>query len=380
MTQQHRPGTRVRVDSMAVAAPGYDIVVRFGALDELGERVAAAAPADAYAVITPHSLQATIGARAVAELHRAGLHVELLAFDDAEVNKTRETWSALTDRMLDLRHGRDSCVVAVGGGVTGDVAGFVAATYMRGVPFVQVPTTLLSMIDASIGGKTGVDTPAGKNLVGAFHSPAVVVIDPAALQTLPPPHIRSGLAEAVKHGAILDAAYFEWIASNVSSLLALDPASLEQLIARSITLKADIVSADPLEDGRRAILNFGHTVGHALERYTGYSMSHGAAVSVGMCAEAALGEELGCTAPGTADALRALLTTVGLPVTAAFDPAALVETMTLDKKSRATQPRFALLRSIGECAPDTDGRWTHSVDSQALIHVLQQIAGARHHV
>ncbi|HEX2167610.1 MAG TPA: 3-dehydroquinate synthase [Longimicrobiales bacterium] len=380
MIARERHGARIRVDAMAIAAPGYDVIVRHGALAELGERIAAAAPAAAYAVITPHSIHETVGARALADLRAAGLHAELLAFDDREVNKTRETWAALTDRMLELRFGRDSCVVAVGGGVTGDVAGFVAATYMRGIPFVQVPTTLLAMIDASIGGKTGVDTHAGKNLVGAFHSPAVVVIDPSVLETLPALHIQSGLAEAVKHGAILDAAYFEWIASNARDLLALDASALEHLIARSVELKAGIVSADPREDGRRAILNFGHTIAHALERYAGYTMSHGAAVSVGMCAEAAVGEAVGTTNAGTAQALRSLLSTLGLPTRSGFDPAALLDTMAIDKKSRAARPRFALLRSIGECAVDTNGMWTHAIDSQVLKRVLEETAVAHDRV
>ncbi|MBR9988643.1 MAG: 3-dehydroquinate synthase, partial [Gemmatimonadetes bacterium] len=254
---------------MAPAGSGYDVVIRNGALAELAARAAAAAPAAAYAVIVPHRLSDGPAARAVDSLRAAGLRAELLDFDDAESHKTRETWASLTDRMLDLRLGRDTCIIAVGGGVTGDIAGFVAATYMRGIPFVQVPTTLLAMIDASVGGKTGVDTPNGKNLVGAFHSPAAVIIDPAVLRTLPSHQFRSGLAEAVKHGAILDADYFAWSGEHVRELLALEPAALEHLITRSVQLKAGIVSADPFERDRRAILNFGHTVGHAIERDSG---------------------------------------------------------------------------------------------------------------
>ncbi|MGH7466007.1 MAG: 3-dehydroquinate synthase, partial [Longimicrobiales bacterium] len=256
MTPRTGKGIRIRVEARGATAPGYEVFVRNGALDELASRITAAAPAAAYAVITPHGLADSYGARAVDSLRGAGLNAELLAFDDRESHKTRETWAALTDRMLELRFGRDACVIAVGGGVTGDVAGFVAATYMRGIPFVQVPTTLLAMIDASVGGKTGVDTGAGKNLVGAFHSPAVVIVDPAALRTLPAVQVRSGLAEAVKHGAILDTKYFTWIGDHADDLLALDPAALAHLIARSVELKAAVVSEDPLEDGRRAILNF----------------------------------------------------------------------------------------------------------------------------
>lgn len=367
---------RVRVDAVPVTASGYDVIVRHGALEELPERITAAAPAAAYAVVTPHTLQNTLGARILAALRDSGLRAELLVFDDRELNKTREAWAALTDRMLELRLGRDTCIVAVGGGVTGDVAGFVAATYMRGIPFVQVPTTLLSMIDASVGGKTGVDTPAGKNLVGAFHSPAVVIADPAVLGTLPEVHIRSGLAEAVKHGAILDADHFHWIGEHFADLLALDPAALEHLIAYSVQLKAGVVSADPVENGRRAILNFGHTVAHTLERFSGYTTPHGLAVAVGMHVEAVLGEVLGITAAGTADDIARLLRRLDLPVHAPLDAAALMDAMRVDKKARDSQPRFVLLRRVGECAVAPGGTWTHAADSQSVLRVLQQTAAS----
>jgi 3-dehydroquinate synthase len=277
--------------------------------------------------------------------------------------------------MLELKLGRDSCVIAVGGGVTGDMAGFVAATYMRGLPFVQVPTSLLAMIDASVGGKTGVDTDAGKNLVGAFHAPTVVVIDPAALRTLPARQLRSGLAEAVKHGAILDAEYFRWLEDHADELLALDAAALEHLIARSVELKAAVVASDPLEKGRRAILNFGHTVGHALEHSSRFTMPHGFAVSIGMCIEASLGEALGVTRAGTGAAIAKLLARFGLPTRTAFEPDALLHAITIDKKARAAQPRFVLLRHTGECTPDGNGMWTHAVDPlmlrTTLLHAAQ---------
>ena len=374
MTPDDAEGARVRAGGIHADAAGYDVIVREGALDQLADCVTAAAPAAAYAVITPRNLAATYGARAVAALRGAGLRAELLAFDDREAWKTRETWAALTDHMLELELGRDSCVVAVGGGVTGDVAGFVAATYMRGLPFVQVPTTLLAMIDASVGGKTGVDTHAGKNLVGAFHAPAVVVIDPAALRTLPAVELRSGLAEAVKHGAILDAAYFRWIDHHANELLALDAAALAHLIARSVELKVDIVSGDPLEKGRRAILNFGHTVGHGLEHFSRFTVPHGFAVSVGMCIEASLGEAVGVTRTGTALEIANVLARLGLPTQSAFEPDALLHAMAIDKKARVAQPHFVLLRHVGECAPDEKGKWTHAVDAEVLRTGLRDAA------
>lgn len=370
----HHGTARIRVEAIPWTAPGYEVIVRSGALRELAERVTLAAPAESYVVITPHRLEESYGARAVGALRAGGLRAELLAFADDEAGKTRDTWAALTDRMLALELGRGSCVIALGGGVTGDVAGFVAATYMRGVPFVQVPTTLLAMIDASVGGKTGVDTAAGKNLVGAFHSPRLVVIDPDVLHTLPPMQLRAGLAEAVKHGAILDAEYFAWIERSAEELLALDSAALEHLIVRSVQLKAGVVSADPLEAGRRVILNFGHTVGHALEHASGYAVAHGFAVAAGMWAEAKLGEAAGVTVPGSADALARVLSQLGLPTTMKADRAVLMQSMRIDKKASRAQPRFVLLRAIGECASDLEGGWTHAVDAHVLVDVLHDPA------
>lgn len=353
----------------------YDVIVRAGALDELPARVAAAVPAAAYALVCPRELAQLHGGRVLEAMRSAGIAAELVVFDGGEARKTRETWTQITDRMLELRFGRDGCLVAIGGGVTGDVAGFVAATYMRGIPFVQVPTSLLAMIDASVGGKTGVDTAAGKNLVGAFHSPRLVVVDPLVLRTLPDEELRSGLAEAVKHGAILDAGYFDWMESSAEPLLQKDAGALERLIARSIELKAGIVADDPYERGRRAVLNFGHTIGHALERRAGYTIPHGHAVAAGMGAEAAIGEAAGISEPGTAGRLARLLGALGLPsrVDASFDE--LVGAMRVDKKSVRAEPRFVLLRAIGEVARAQDGEWTHAVPGDAVAAVLDAPSG-----
>lgn len=348
------------------AADGYRVVVRAGVLQDAAAHVAAAAPAPCYAVISPSDLAPLYGAPVADALRAAGLTAELLTFAAGPACKTRATWSALTDRLLELGLGRDGCVVAVGGGVTGDVAGFVAATYMRGVQLVQVPTTLLAMIDASVGGKTGVDTPAGKNLLGAFHSPRLVLVDPHVLHTLPPAELRAGMAEAIKHGAILDAAYFERIGADADALLAGDSAAVEHLIARSVELKSGIVAEDPYERGRRAILNFGHTIGHALEQHTGYRVPHGFAVAAGMLAEAALGETVGVTQPGTRAALLDVLQRFDLGRTELPPLQELTAAMRMDKKARRAAPRFVLLSRIGECARAVDGAWTHGVDATAL--------------
>ncbi|MHB8839538.1 MAG: 3-dehydroquinate synthase family protein, partial [Gemmatimonadaceae bacterium] len=234
---------------------GARIVVRAGAHADAASLIRECAPGCRPVVIADAN---------VAPLHAApiaaALGAELLTFPAGEENKVRAQWASLTDDLLARQYGRDTVVVAVGGGVCGDLAGFVAATYLRGVPVVQVPTSLVAMIDAAIGGKTGVDTRHGKNLVGAFHQPALVLVDPLALRTLPAEHRRAGMAEAIKHGVIADESYFHWIAAHGASLLApsLAPALAERLVCDSVAVKVGVVAEDERERGRRRILNFGH--------------------------------------------------------------------------------------------------------------------------
>jgi 3-dehydroquinate synthase len=252
-----------------VGADGYEVRVGRGMLDHLGAFVAECARAHRVVVVTDTTVERLHLPRALRALDVAGWREPLvLTIEPGEHHKSRDEWARLTDAMLAAGCGRDTTVVALGGGVVGDLAGFVAATFMRGVPVVQVPTTLLAMVDASVGGKTAVDTPHGKNLVGAFHPPAVVVADPSLLATLPVAQRRSGLAEALKHGIIADERHFEAIVAAASAITAEawtpDDAFVAQL-ARSIAIKADVVRQDPRERGLRKILNFGHTVGHAVE-------------------------------------------------------------------------------------------------------------------
>ena len=277
--------------------------------------------------------------------------------------------------MLEERFGRDSAVVAIGGGVTGDMAGFVAATYFRGIPCVQVPTSLLAMIDSSVGGKTGVDTPHGKNLVGAFHQPAVVVVDASTLETLPDRHISAGAAEALKHGAIADAEYFHWIVANTEAVLGRDAETLLELVQRSVHIKAEIVAEDETEQGKRAVLNFGHTVGHALETLLDYEVFHGEAVAIGMVAEAELGIRSGITAEPVAARLRKAAQGLNLPVRSpgGLSAEALIEVMERDKKGRHGDIRFTLLNQIGKVCRGVGGEWTHRVPGDAIIQALSAV-------
>jgi 3-dehydroquinate synthase len=306
-------------------------------------------------------------------LTATGFDAGLYSFPAGEASKTRKNWSILTDAMLDDRHGRDSCVVAVGGGVTGDLAGFVAATYLRGIPLVQIPTSYLAMIDASVGGKTGVDVRAGKNLVGCFHAPKLVVADADTLATLPGQEREQGLVEAFKHGAILDADYFEYLEANAQRLLAADVEIATEAIARSVRIKADVVTRDEREDGLRQVLNFGHTLGHAIEAASVYSVGHGTAVGAGMLLEAELGERLGVTEDGTRARIASGLEMLGLSLESApsVDVEDALRFLASDKKARSGRPRYVLLRRLGEV--ESDGGWSREVPDSLVREVLHEL-------
>jgi 3-dehydroquinate synthase len=276
--------------------------------------------------------------------------------------------------MLISGFGRDSAIVALGGGVVGDLAGFVAATFMRGIPVVQIPTTLLAMIDASIGGKTGIDTPAGKNLVGAFHQPAGVLIDPQVLDTLPLREFRAGIAEVIKYGVIADEAYFAEVATALPELLSAKGRNgdrLRSVIVRSIEIKADIVSRDERENGLRKVLNFGHTIAHAVELVSGYSLLHGEAVAIGMALESFVAERLGFARPGTTAEVVRVLQLAALPTTLppGFELSAVLEAMRSDKKRRMAKTMFSFPLRIGAMAGNESG-WTVSVSDDQLREVL----------
>jgi 3-dehydroquinate synthase len=298
---------------------------------------------------------------------------ESLTFEPGEKSKTRESWAELTDQLTERGFGRDAGVVALGGGVTGDLAGFVAATYMRGIPYLQVPTTILAMLDASVGGKTGVDTPLGKNLVGAFHAPAAVIADPRTLQTLPEREYRAGLAEAVKHGLIADSSYLAWIESNVDAIGKRDPVTLVHLVRRSVEIKARVVSDDERESGRRAILNAGHTIAHAVEQSSGYVVPHGEAVALGLVAESYLSETLEIGTPGLSGRVSALLNELGLPVRLppSISLSRLLDSMSRDKKNKKAQIHFALVAGAGQMQGSEE--WTTPVPVRQIKTALAAI-------
>lgn len=291
------------------------------------------------------------------------IDVESISLPDGEAYKTIKTATTVLDKLVASRANRDTTVVALGGGVVGDIAGFAAACYMRGVAFIQVPTTLLAQVDSSVGGKTGVNHPQGKNLIGAFHQPKAVLIDTGTLDTLPDRQLRAGLAEVIKYGAIADKRFFTWLEDNMAALLDKDSTALAHAVKRSCEIKAEVVAEDEREAGRRAILNFGHTFGHAIEHCQGYGeWLHGEAVAAGMVMAA----ELSGISGRDLDRLRGLVDTAGLPSNPpAIGSQAMLDAMGMDKKVLQKQLRFVLLSELGSAVI------TSSYDKSRLRQLLE---------
>ena len=353
-----------------IDAGSYRVRIAAGLRDRFATEIVAVAPAHRFAVVTDVHVGPLYADALVASLAAHG-RVSLHVIPAGEAYKTRATWARVTDEMLDAGCARDTTLVALGGGVVGDLAGFVAATFMRGIPVVQCPTSLLAMIDASVGGKTGVDTEAGKNLVGAFHPPAAVLADVGVLDTLPVAHRRAGLAEAFKHGVIADAGYFASLDSLADSIISGSAAATLEVVARSVEIKAEVVRSDAREHGRRKTLNFGHTLGHAIEQASGYSLLHGECVSIGMVLESRLAERIGGAAAGTAAEIERILNRAALPVARPpfLHPDVVLEATRLDKKSRGGTVEYALPARIGAMA-DNGMTWAIAVDDSLVREVL----------
>jgi len=332
-----------------LGARSYRISIGQGIL----ERTAGFLPSIDYtsaAILTHPHLSDPYAEPVRRSLEDRGIPVTIITSPAGIRGKTLQTAARLYGRLLAVGIDRKGLIVTVGGGVLGDVGGFVAATFLRGIDFVQIPTTLLAQVDASIGGKTGVDLAGGKNLVGAFHQPRAVVIDLETLRTLPLRELRSGLAEVVKYGIIADEALFEFLAAQMPLIIRRDFDVLSSAIERSCRTKAAVVAKDETEQGRRAILNFGHTVGHALETVTGYRRyKHGEAISIGMISASLIGESIGITPPDVTTRLAGVLRAARLPTVfpAEVPHNEVLEAMSHDKKALSGRPRFVLARAIG---------------------------------
>jgi 3-dehydroquinate synthase len=334
---------------VALGSRSYCIVVAAGALGTVGPRLRELKVGSRAALVSDAAVTRLYGKTVMSSLESAGFSVATIEVPEGEGAKTLPIAEHCWNKLLEAGLDRTSTVLALGGGAVGDVAGFAAATYMRGINFVQLPTTVLAQVDASIGGKTAIDHPLGKNMIGAFHQPRLVVVDPAVARTLPEREFRSGLAEIVKHGIVLDAEYFVELERDAQPLLTRDLAVLERIIGGSCRLKASVVERDEREAELRHVLNYGHTIGHALEATTGYArFTHGESVSLGIVAEARLARRLGIASDQTIARQERLLQALGLPVrAAAIDVEPVVGAMARDKKAKDGRIPFVLAPTIG---------------------------------
>lgn len=337
---------RVRVD---LADRGYDIIIQAGLLDQAGECLLPLAKSANAVVVTNAVVNRLYGSRLMRSLQAAGFRASVICLPDGERTKSLRWVSAILDELVRRRYERTTVLLALGGGVIGDLAGFAAAVYLRGIPFVQVPTTLVAQVDSSIGGKTGVNHPLGKNLIGSFYQPQLVLSDPDVLHTLPAREYRAGLAEVIKYGVIADARLFKFLETGMQGILNFDPAAVHHIIQSSSASKATIVSQDEREGDRRRILNFGHTLGHALETVTKYRRyRHGEAVAIGMVVAARLAVQLGLADARVAARIHDLVYQAGLPdQLPPYPPSALLRAMRQDKKVRDQRIHFVLPDRIG---------------------------------
>jgi len=357
--------------SFAVATPteSYPVFVGWGLLDELGQRMRQAGLGNLAYIISDEEVFSHHGARASESLRRAGFAVESFVVPPGEKTKTVDTAVRLYDWLVERRAERVHAIVALGGGMVGDLAGFVAATFLRGMPLVQVPTTLVAMADSSIGGKVAVNHPQAKNLIGAFYQPRLVIADVSTLSTLPKRELVSGWAEVIKHALILDLDFFRFLEGNAERLAKLEPEATAEAIRRSASLKAGVVSEDEREWGRRMILNYGHTIGHGLEAATDYErFLHGEAVAIGMMGAAMLSQRLGLISKDVVLQQRGLIQRLGLPTTCSgIGVDGIMRAMELDKKVRAKAVRWVLLEEIGRAVLRDD------VPLEDVVAVLKEL-------
>lgn len=343
---------RIIVDLRKNTDSSYQILIGKGASSLVAEEAAEKPLGSAYCIITDSNVKKLFSGKMAEEFANKGIKAEIISVPPGELSKSIETVSSICEQMIAKGLGRDTVIVALGGGVVGDLAGFVAAIYCRGLPFVQVPTTLLSMVDSSIGGKTGVDMKGGKNMVGSFHQPKRVYIDTGFLKRLAAKEISNGMAEAIKCGAIGNEELFSFIERNIGAIRNGNLQAMDEVIEKCCALKKSVVELDENDSGRRQILNFGHTIGHALEKLSGYGMGHGQAVAIGMAVEAEISLMKGFLKEETARRMKSAIEAAGLSSLLpsslpAYSPSKVIEALKSDKKSRNGIPRFVLLRGIG---------------------------------
>ncbi len=352
----------------------YQIVIGQGILELAIEELANSKLAYSYALITDSNVKKLYGENLFEELKTVLPIVKLISFPAGEQYKTRKTKEEIENIMLDNKFGRDSAVIALGGGVVGDLAGFVAATYCRGIPHIQLPTTLVACVDSSVGGKTAVDTPYGKNLIGCFHQPRKVYADTSTLLTLEKKELVEGVAEVIKYGIICDPELFCFLETEVDAILNYNLDKIDYIVHKSCSIKAEIVEKDEKESNLRKILNFGHTVGHAIENASSYTLSHGQAISIGMIVEGKIALHLGLWKEEEFERLVSLIKKFNLPtkLRVRIDPQVLIEDMKLDKKSRQGIIEMVLPTSIGSMATES-GSYGIAVEPELIKQAIVSI-------
>jgi len=342
------------------ASKKYDIIIENGALDKLCQYMSQFGKVKCVCVVSDDKVFALYGEKCVKELEKCGFSVLTYVFENGEKSKNESVWFSLLNFLAEHKLTRTDMLVALGGGVVGDLCGFAAAVYLRGVKFVQIPTTLLAMVDSSVGGKTAIDIPAGKNLVGAFHQPSLVVCDPTALSTLDRSVFRDGCAEVIKYGIILDREFFELLKTPITW----DCEIIEDVIYRSVSIKADVVEKDEFDTGLRQLLNFGHTLGHAIEKLSDFTLSHGECVAKGSCLAALLGKELGFS--DFSGQIRRILLDYGFDLSCPFDAKDIAEAALSDKKRAGNSLSLVIPKEIGECV-------LKKVDVDELVKIIEEV-------
>jgi shikimate kinase/3-dehydroquinate synthase len=378
-SRKRKLGSQLKADDdvaclVETTTQSYPIFVGYGLLDRLGEKMKQAALSGTATVISDENVFSLYGSKVEGILKDAGFAVNSFVVPPGEETKSMDYAIKIYDFLVEHRAERDDIIITLGGGMVGDLAGFVAATFLRGMFWVQVPTSLVAMVDASIGGKVGVNHPEGKNLIGAFYQPNLVLADPQTLTTLPPRELTSGWAEVIKYGLISDREFFEFLEGNISKLTKLEPESLTRAIARSAAIKAQVVSQDEKErEGKRTILNYGHTIAHGLEAAAQYKrFLHGEAVAIGMVGAAKLSQRLGLLPSATLERQQVLLQKFGLPMSfSGLNLTEVTRAMELDKKTKEKAIRWVLLQDIGKVVVRSD------VPQQDVLDILREMAGLR---
>lgn len=352
----------------------YDIEIGKDLFDKMASEVKQDNLAYRYAVVTDSNVEALYSAKMLEAFKSQGLSALLITLPAGEQSKTRKNKEYIEDKMLESQMARDSAIIALGGGVVGDIAGYTASTYNRGIPYIQYPTSLVACVDSSIGGKTAIDTPYGKNLIGTFYQPRKVYIDLNTLTTLKQAEIREGMAEVIKYGIIYDTDFFRFIDENITAVFEYDLGVLEKIVQRSCEIKGYVVENDEKESNLRKILNFGHTAGHAVEQLSDYTITHGNAISIGMVMEAEIAQRAGILTKDDVKTIYEILDKAGLPTVLGdkVDRSRIIDTMKLDKKARRGNIEFALPKCIGTMHTE-DSNYGIRIEQEIIERVIKEI-------